>query len=75
LTAAISKGFESEEKDRPQFQGDPQRPVARSKITNRTETYFPARKRALLTLSSYISIVLLVIAVLAVQVPMIALLK
>jgi len=60
-------GFESEEKDRPQFQGDPQRPVARSTITNRTETYFPARKRTLLTVSSYISIVLLIIAVLAVQ--------
>jgi hypothetical protein len=61
-------GFENEEKDRPQFQGDPFHPVARSKINNRTETYFPARKRHLLMLSSYISVFLIIVAVLAIQV-------
>ena len=57
-------GFESEEKDRPQFHGDP----ARSKINNRTETYFPEEKRRVIAFFSYVSIFLLIGTALAVQV-------
>ena len=58
-------GFESEEKDRPQFHGDP----ARSKINNRTETYFPEEKRKVIAFFSYLSIFLIIGTALAIQVP------
>ena len=36
-----TKGFEEEEKDRPQFMGWERDPLKRSFVTNRRETYFP----------------------------------
>ena len=60
----ISVGFESEEKDRPQFHGDP----ARSRINNRTETYFPEEKRKVIAFFSYLSIILIISTVLCAQV-------
>lgn len=38
-------GFEEEESDRPQFRGDPNKPLARSPITNQIETNYPAELR------------------------------
>ena len=40
-----TRGYESQEKDRPQFRGDPSNPLKRSFITNRKETYYPQQKR------------------------------
>lgn len=56
-----------DEKDRPQFQGDPHNPVARSIINNRNETYYPNNKRQLLKFSSFLSIFLLIVLDLSIQ--------
>lgn len=45
LTLSGTRGYESQEKDRPQFRGDPSNPLKRSFITNRKETYYPQQKR------------------------------
>lgn len=55
-----TRGFETEEKDRPQFIGDSAQPFKRSPITNQRETYFPESKRAARTFFSYIVIIMLI---------------
>ena len=40
-----TRGYESQEKDRPQFRGDVAQPLKRSFVTNRKETFYPSRKR------------------------------
>ena len=40
-----TRGFEEEEKDRPQFYGDPDDPLRRSEITGERELYYPDEKR------------------------------
>ena len=56
LNTTGTRGFESEEKDRPQFQGDKDEPVRRSFVNNRKETYFPDSKRTCLSVYSFVSI-------------------
>ena len=51
-----TRGFESEEKDRPQFKGDKEEPLRRSFVTNRKETYFPEFKRLNLRMLSFLSV-------------------
>ena len=51
-----TRGFESEEKDRPQFHGDKLEPLRRSFVNNRKETYFPEIKRTYLAIGSSIAI-------------------
>eukprot|EP01034_Spumella_vulgaris_P022487 gene22487-28615_t len=60
-----TRGFESEEKDRPQFLGDVNKPTERSPITNRKVTNFPESTRNWLTVGSYIVIFLVVVVDLA----------
>ena len=60
-----TRGFESEEKDRPQFEGDKVEPLRRSFVTNRKETYYPQTLRTLLRVRSFFAIVFTILLILA----------
>ena len=62
---AGTRGFESEEKERPQFEGDKAEPQRRSFVTNRRVTYFPETMRRVLRVVSTVAIVFTIALVLA----------
>ena len=51
-----TRGYESEEKDRPQFIGEKSEPLRRSFVTNKKETYFPNSSRLYLRIFSFLSV-------------------
>jgi hypothetical protein len=56
-----TRGYEAEEKDRPQFRGDSRQPLKRSFITNRKETFFPEGKRYWLSFYSMVAVSVVII--------------
>lgn len=57
-----TQGFEEEEEDRPQFEGDAEEPRQRSRVTNRMETFYPEWKRSVKQAISLAIVLLTVVA-------------